>query len=307
MTSRKWICVINNWTPETDLAFLDALECKYKIYAKETGEQGTPHLQCFIIFKNACRLASLKKLNPRAHWEPCKGQDEANINYCKKGGLYIESDTRTQGFRTDLAAIAASIKTIGLNKTREDMPEAYLRYKSGMEALAIHYVKKRDFKPTVTWLYGTSGTGKTRQVVEAEKDLWISGRDLKFWDGYENQQAVLIDDFRKDFCTFHELLRILDRYPYRVNVKGGSRELNSLRIYITSCHHPSQVYETREDLKQLQRRIDTIKHVIGDPVATTVPVAQVVEGNTKLLPFEEDDYDSGDLSEETDGCDLDMK
>ena len=84
-------------------------------------------------------------------------------------------------------------------------------------------------------------------------------RDLKFWDGYYGQKYVIIDDFRKDFCTFHELLRILDRYPYRVHIKGSSLYLEATTIIITSCFGPEEVYETREDLQQLMRRIDKIQ------------------------------------------------
>jgi len=69
----------------------------------------------------------------------------------------------------------------------------------------------------------------------------------------------LFDDFRGDFCTFHYLLRVLDRYPMRVEVKGSSREFNSKRIYITSCYPPTEIYnKSDEDVKQLIRRIDEI-------------------------------------------------
>jgi len=287
MTSRNWICVINNWT-QKDVDFLDQLEVKYKIYAKEVGANGTPHLQCFMIFCNAVRLTALKKLHNTAHWEACKGTVSDNINYCKKGGLFIEVDNRQQGKRSDLVSCVEAIKSGGIKKLVSEYPEAYVKYHSGFEKLNFRLTKPRDPKepPVVTWLYGKTGTGKTREVVEKEPDLWISGRDLKFWDGYENQEAVLFDDFRKDFCTFHELLRILDRYPVNVNVKGGFRCLNSKRIYITSCFKPDMVYETREDVKQLLRRITEVKHVKETVVTEKGVVTEVVEGNTNFHPIE---------------------
>lgn len=129
------------------------------------------------------------------------------------------------------------------------------------ELARVAYTPKRYFKPEVIWVWGPTGSGKTRQVVENETDLWISGKNLKWWQGYENQEATLFDDFRADFCTFHELLRILDRYPYTVEVKGGHRELNSKRMYITSCYPPGEVYRTREDIEQLMRRCTEVRHV----------------------------------------------
>ena len=53
---------LNNYT-EYDKSFLNDLECNYIVYGEEIGEQGTPHLQGFVTFKNSCRLASLKSLS----------------------------------------------------------------------------------------------------------------------------------------------------------------------------------------------------------------------------------------------------
>lgn len=82
---------------------------------------------------------------------------------------------------------------------------------------------------------------------------------MKWWEGYWGQSAALIDDFRADFCTYHELLRILDVYPLRLEVKGSSVPSRLTKIYITSPFHPEDVYKTREDIGQLLRRITEIK------------------------------------------------
>ena len=63
---------------------------------------------------------------------------------------------------------------------------------------------------------------------------------------------------RKDFCKFHELLRYLDRYPVQLETKGGTRQLLARNIVITSCYPPEQLFDTREDIQQLIRRIDFI-------------------------------------------------
>ena len=38
--------------------------------------------------------------------------------------------------------------------------------------------------------------------------------NYKWWEGYDGHEVVLLDDIRKDFCKFHELLTLLDIYPY---------------------------------------------------------------------------------------------
>ncbi len=260
MVSKSWCFTLNNYVPE-DMHLFEDLEKSYLIYGKEVGEEGTPHLQGFITFRKARRLSALKVIHPRVHWEIAKDR-EAAINYCMKDKDYLIQDNRTQGYRTDLQTVVHKIHQTGklCLDGLEDMT-TYVKFHQGLEKLIVRMQKPRTQKPMVTWIYGITGVGKTRYVVDLEPSLWISQRNLQWWEGYENQEAVLIDEFRKDYCTFHELLRILDRYPYRVMIKGGSRELNSARIYITSCHHPSYVYDTREDIDQLLRRIDEIKKI----------------------------------------------
>jgi len=277
MTSKSFCFTINNWTEE-DVKILDNVICNYIIYGKEVGENGTPHLQGYITLKSAVRLSGLKKIHSKAHWEVAKTRDAA-INYCMKEGKFTIRDLSSQGNRTDLSGAIDCLKTGGIKKLVLEHPREFVKYSSGLEKLAMKYVKPRDPKepPVITWLYGKTGTGKTRQVVEKEPDLWISGKNLQWWDGYENQEAVLFDDFRGDFCTFHELLRILDRYPYNVQVKGGTRVFNSKRIYITSCYKPNKVYDTREDIGQLLRRLTSVTEVKSYKAGNVTDVTEVVE------------------------------
>lgn len=137
----------------------------------------------------------------------------------------------------------------------------------GAELLLKYVEKGRDFKPTVRWFHGSTGSGKTRTAFELFPEAWISARGLKWWDGYDAHKAIIVDDFRKDFCTFHELLRILDRYPYRVETKGSSRQLLASEIIITCPWAPDVLYASRseEDVGQLMRRIDEVR-LFGDVV-----------------------------------------
>ena len=59
------------------------------IIGKEIGEQGTPHLQGYVEFKDKLRITALKKINNRAHWEKCKGSKDSNLKYCGKDNNYV--------------------------------------------------------------------------------------------------------------------------------------------------------------------------------------------------------------------------
>lgn len=269
---RNFCFTLNNWS-DAEIETIKTIKHKYLIYGREMGESGTPHLQGYMELQGQREFASLKKIIPRMHIESRKGTAKEASDYCKKEGNFEEIGIISkQGDRKDIIATYDAAKSGQKMDEFMDSCPSFQNIRIFEMARSI-YQKKRDFKPEVVWLYGPTGSGKTRYVVEKERDLWISGKSLRWWDGYENQEATLFDDFRKDFCTYHELLRILDRYDYRVEVKGGHKTLNSKRMYITSCFHPKEVYHTREDLGQLLRRITEIRHV------TNVNVTEV-GGNT---------------------------
>ena len=110
------------------------------------------------------------------------------------------------------------------------------------------------------WFYGPTGSGKSRCAEEMFPNAYWAMSTGKWWEGYDGQEVVIINDYRKDFCKFHELLNLLDRYPYRVECKGGSRQFTSKTIVITTPLSPEETWENRtsEDLGQLLRRIDNI-------------------------------------------------
>lgn len=264
--SRSWTYTLNNFT-EDEIKKLEELPVLIHYCGKEKGEKDTPHLQGYITFDNHKRLSALKKINSRIHWEIAKGDEADNFIYClKDGNTIINVNNKKQGQRTDLIKVYEKIKK-GANRKEilDEFPREYIKFHGGIDkAIALNQKPRKD-KPYVEWIWGPTGTGKTKYVYETYGDnLWFSLKNLKWWEGYENQHSVIFDDFRKDFCTFHELLRLLDRYPYKVELKGTSAEFNSKNIFITSCYHPEDVYNTREDIQQLIRRIDKISF-LGHP------------------------------------------
>jgi hypothetical protein len=49
---------------------------------------------------------------------------------------------------------------------------------------------------------------------------WLTSVRPFPFDGYAGEEVLLLDDFRSSII-FNDLLRVLDRYPLRVNVKGS--------------------------------------------------------------------------------------
>lgn len=287
--ARSWCFTKNN----PDGSELYDIECKYIIVGNEYGEKNnTHHHQGFIMFKNATTFKRVKKILPEgSHIEICKGSPQDNIKYCSKEEILFEKGEKPkQGKRTDLDEIKEIVENHGGMKDILNIAKSYQSAKMG-EILLKYKEKPRTWKTNVKWYYGSTGVGKTKTAFEELNEPWVSGKNLKWWEGYDAHENVIIDDFRGDFCTFHELLRILDRYEYRIENKGGSRQLLAKNIIITCPKSPEEIYENRsdEDIKQLLRRIDEIKNfdeISELEIFNTEVIDTEVEGNTKASTSE---------------------
>lgn len=258
-------CTLNNFTDE-DIQWLKTLECTVMTCSIEVGEQGTPHLQFSVTFRRSYSFAALKKLHGRVSWreQQCK-QDN---NYCRKrdSELIIDRDERRKGARTDIAHIKDVVKnTLSMAEVVREassvqsvrMAEMWLKYnepKRPIQEVFVHY------------RWGATGVGKTRWIWEAHGDQIFTPTTFKWWEGYDGHKIVLLDELRGDWCTFGQLLKLLDRFPYTVETKGGSRQIQANTFYITSSRPPQELYsaltfDCQEKVDQLIRRMTTITNV----------------------------------------------
>lgn len=91
--ARSYCFTVNNYAYEDLMAFLD-IECKYKCFGFEEGENGTPHIQGYVQFRNPTSFLTMKRCLPRAHIEIAKGTPAQNIEYCSKDGDFHEFGDR---------------------------------------------------------------------------------------------------------------------------------------------------------------------------------------------------------------------
>lgn len=256
--NRRFTFTWNNYT-EDSLGKLKSLKCKHMVVGQETGELGTDHYQGYIEFKEAKTLKSVIKKLKGCHIEIAKGSAMQNKEYCSKENMvYTFGEPYQQGKRNDLKDLHSKVKAGESirNMLNNDDIKNYQGLKTA-EALMKYVEPCRTEPPKVIWRYGESGVGKTKWVYENYTEVFVP-TSFKWWEGYDGHEVVLLDEIRGDFCKYHEILKLLDRYPYRVECKGGSRQLLCKTIIITSNRHPSCVWNTMEDSKQLLRRIHEI-------------------------------------------------
>lgn len=244
----RWCFTVNNWTEEEygQICSFTEDKVKYLIIGKEVGSGGTPHLQGFVNFKKKLRRDTLKKLPgfTRAHVEPAKGSDLENQRYCRKQGKYLEIGS--PGLQGKSSALQEALKT--LQENRGDLaavatayPEVYVRHGRGLRDYVntSGLVPRRQNKTVVTVVIGPPGVGKTKYVNDCIGDLTSYWKPRgPWWDGYQQQECVVLDDFY-GWVPFDELLRVMDRYPLKVPVKGAYCEFNSKKLFITSNKPPA--------------------------------------------------------------------
>ncbi len=255
-------------------SFLDGLEydesaIRYIIWGREAcPDTDRAHLQGYVEFTRGVSLSSAKRLlgDPAVHLEARKGTAAQAVTYCKKDGDYIEwGEPSKQGRRSDIELVR---ELVGRGEgMRAVLAEASNYQTLSIAKVALTYLEVgRSSAPKVAWFYGATGTGKTRCVVEEAgdpTDVWWANGGLRWFDGYDAHRVAVLDDFRPEWCKLSFLLRLLDRYTMRVEVKGGMRSWLPDEIYITCPKHPGECYlDAGEDIDQLLRRVTVIKEFV---------------------------------------------
>lgn len=143
----------------------------------------------------------------------------------------------------------------------DDIPaDIYVRYFNQLNNIQSHFSQPLPLVRTATVFWGPTGTGKSRRAWdEATFSAYSKDPRTKFWCGYRGQENVVIDEFRGGIDIAH-LLRWLDRYPVRVEVKGSTKPLMATSFWITSNIHPDGWYPMldRETYAALERRLNII-------------------------------------------------
>ena len=97
------------------------------------------------------------------------------------------------------------------------------------------------------WIFGPAGVGKSHLVRELEPSLFLKAQN-KWWDGYGNQPAVLIDDFDKMGTGLSHYLKIwADRYGCDGEQKGSTIPLAHSRLYVTSNYSPDELWGAHKE------------------------------------------------------------
>lgn len=110
------------------------------------------------------------------------------------------------------------------------------------------------------WYYGKTGTGKSHAAREEFEKPFLKSAANHWWDGYQGEENVIIDDFDKYHIRMGYYLKIwADRYEFPAEIKGSTLRIRPKHIVVTSNYHPNQIWEDNETLEPILRRFKVVK------------------------------------------------
>lgn len=197
---------------------------------------GTPHIQGYVQLKQKTRLSALKKRWPTAHLEPQRGSNVRASDYCKEDGKYHThgemTSCTTQGQRTDLESVKQLIDGRKFENIREEHYATFIRYRRAIMDDIDHTIPHRS-SPTELYIYwGPTGVGKSKGASDMYPEAYWKSKG-EWWDGYWYQDTVIIDEFY-GWLGIDFMLRLCDRYPLSVPVKGSFKKFVAKRVVITA-------------------------------------------------------------------------
>jgi len=219
-----------------------------------------------IAFKTLKNKPGLR----RAHIELMRGLPAASLVYCTKEDVspFIHGDLPQQGKRSDINDALDVIREGGtMSEVADQCGPVLVKYYRGLSVYKSLVTGTRDVDdpPTVYWLFGETGSGKTRCAWEFGHALygysiWANSDGLQWFDGYDGQAVAIFDDFRSKRVPFSFFLRVLDRYPLSVPIKGAYVHWKPKLIIITTPGDICSTFSKRaehipEDVHQLERRV----------------------------------------------------
>jgi len=274
---RDW-CFTENNPEEEPLDFISSImdrtnDVQYIIFQREKSKKGTIHYQGYIELKTSRDTKWMKKyISKRAHLEWRKKTREQAREYCRKEKTKIDGPweagewkIKKPGTRTDLV------------KLREGLIDGSITMKSLTQTGSANYQQIRvaeklfeymepdlsKFRPKeVYWYYGRAGQGKTRKATEemlADGRPYFCATVAKYVNGYNGQPLCWFDELRPLQYPYVYLLKMLDGYEIKLEIKGSFTIWKPEKIWITSPWHPEDAYymtaAMEGGIEQLMRRI----------------------------------------------------
>ena len=263
--SRKWQLTINNpqdhgMTHDVIIDRAQKFNPDYFCMADEIGASGTLHTHVYLYSISPMRFGTLKRRFPTAHIEKAIGTSQENRDYMRKEGKWAETakaETRVEGTFKEFGVLPneASEKSPKMAQLMQDVKDGYstteiiendpsFAFKINdidalREKLLFEKFRKENRPVKTNYLFGDSGTGKTRSIYEKHppEDVYritdYSGQSGARFDDYHGEPVIVFEEFHSQ-VPISAMLNFLDIYPLRLPARYRDRVACFDTVYITS-------------------------------------------------------------------------
>jgi uncharacterized protein (DUF433 family) len=255
---RRWTLTLNNPTDQEwdAVKTIPTGNVTRAIFANEVGEEGTPHIQGFIHFKNAKSLTAVKRFlgSVRWHLEPTRGTDFENWTYCTKQdeNAVMFGDEPIEG--DDMSVWARIVQHIDDGMTTNEIirryPETAMRCITAIEKYRLDVDRQNAGWRDVETIYisGSTGIGKTRYVMDkyGYHNVYRATDKKHPFDMYAGQDVLVFEEFRSSY-KIEDMLNWLDGYPIELPARYANKMAKFTKVYILSNWSFYEQYEGVQD------------------------------------------------------------
>ena len=315
---RKYQLTINNPAEKgfTHDKIKEILLNSNPIYFCLCDEQGqTYHTHIYVCYENAVYFSTMKNRFPTAHIENVQGSSSENRDYIRKEGKYLNSDKKDtnipetfeewgeipQDKATKNETVSEQVLEMVINGcSNVEIINTFPSYGTKVnqlntlrqEILNDRY-SKEDRNVKVTYIFGDTGSGKTRFVMSSYDytDIYKVTNYEHPFDNYNGQKVLLLDEFRGGL-PISDILQYLDRYPCTLPARYTDKVACFTEVYIVSNEDLSEQYiniqkEKPESYKAFLRRINKVLHFkkndipfdcLDTPIITEIPLDKYCKG-----------------------------
>ena len=269
---------------------------KYFCMSDEIATTGTYHTHLFMYSDSPIQFKTVKNVFPTAHIETAYGTAEDNRTYILKGGKWVTSEkaeTSVPGTFEEYGIMPSErqekapmmvlvMEMVEGGASTSEIIKAFpsLAFKTNdIDVMRQTFLKEKYMKEnrnvTVSYLYGATGTGKTRGIYERHpvSDVcritsYRHGGGAYF-DAYNGQSVLVLEEFQGQI-PISDLLTLLDIYPLMLPARYADRVACFTQVYITSNKSLPEIYGHQYIVSEhrtwmaLLRRIDEIVEYCED-------------------------------------------
>lgn len=274
----------------------DATKLRFVIYQRELcSTTQREHFQGYLELLAPMTYKALHEWTglETAHFEPRYGNQRQAIHYCTKPhkgcqcsiceeerradtyleGPWLFGEPANQGRRTELLNVKSDLDQLRpMAQIRDEHFATWVQFRHSFTDYKRLKTASRAHKTQVLMFVGPSGVGKSTLVYRLAPYLTTpegsapyilpqkKGSGL-YWDDYDGQDVVIMDEFDGSVMPPKFFNVLADRHPCTVPVHGGAgHQFISKYLLIATNYAPRYWWKGRleQQLFQTTRRIDVV-------------------------------------------------